>query len=215
MQKHIAYYRVSTDKQGKSGLGLEAQRSAVASYGPMQEYTEIESGKRNDRPELHKALAACQLYGATLVIAKLDRLSRSAHFLLGLKEAGVDFIAADMPHANRLTVGIMAMVAEEEGRMISKRTKEALAAAKARGIKLGGDRGYKPPEESRQRAIAALVTRATARATLIVPTIKQLQAGGAESLRDIADGLTALGIPTARGKGKWSASQVQRCLERL
>src|SRR5579883_1614962 len=144
--KWIAYYRVSTDKQGKSGLGLEAQRAAVKTYlnggdwKLVREFTEIESGKRSDRPQLQAALDACRMFGAKLVIAKLDRLSRDAHFLLGLEKAGVDFVAADMPNANRLTVGIMAMVAEEERRMISKRTKDALAAAKRRGVKLGGYR---------------------------------------------------------------------------
>src|SRR5271166_5347332 len=141
--RYIAYYRVSTERQGRSGLGLEAQQAAVRAWlndGPWKllgEFTEVESGTNNERPELAKALNACQLKGATLVIAKLDRLSRDAYFLLGLEKAGVDFVAADMPSANRLTVGIMAMVAEEERRMISKRTKDALAAAKKRGTKLG------------------------------------------------------------------------------
>ena len=146
--KWISYLRVSTDRQGKSGLGIEAQGHSVAEYlnggWLIKEYVEIESGKRIDRPMLAEAIKACRAYGAKLVIAKLDRLSRDAHFLLGLEKAGVDFVAADMPNANRLTVGIMAMVAEEERRMISKRTKEALVAAKARGVKLGGDRGVVP-----------------------------------------------------------------------
>src|SRR6516162_2595814 len=144
--KWISYLRVSTDRQGKSGLGLEAQRSAVADYlnggswSLVKEFLEVESGKRSDRPMLADAIKACREYGAKLVIAKLDRLSRDAHFLLGLEEAGVDFVAADMPNANRLTVGIMAMVAEDEALRISERTKAALAAAKRRGVKLGGDR---------------------------------------------------------------------------
>jgi len=134
--KHVAYYRVSPARQGRSGLGLEAQKRAVAEYldgGDWKivgEFTEVESGKRADRPQLAKALAVCRLHGARLVIAKLDRLSRNAHFLLGLKESGVDFVAADMPNANRLTVGIMAMVGENETLRISERTKAALAAAK-------------------------------------------------------------------------------------
>src|ERR1700730_9289874 len=145
--KFIAYLRVSTTKQGKSGLGLEAQRKAVTDFldgGKWQlvkEFVEIESGKKADRPQLMKAFQACRVFGAKLVIAKLDRLSRDAYFLLGLEKAGVDFVAADMPTANRLTVGIMAMVADEERRVISARTKAALAAAKRRGVKLGGDRG--------------------------------------------------------------------------
>src|SRR3954462_4266703 len=139
----VAYYRVSTERQGRSGLGLEAERKAVedflngGNWRLVAEFTEIESGKHSDRPALAKAFRACRLHGAKLVIAKLDRLSRDAHFLLGLEKAGVDFVAADMPTANRLTVGIMAMVADEERRLISKRTKEALAAAKARGAQLG------------------------------------------------------------------------------
>src|SRR3954462_13659372 len=143
----VAYYRVSTERQGRSGLGLEAQRKAVedflngGNWRLVDEFTEIESGKHSERPALAKAFQACRLRRAKLVIAKIDRLSRDAHFLLGLEKAGVDFVAADMPTANRLTVGIMAMVADEERRLISKRTKEALAAAKARGVKLGGNRG--------------------------------------------------------------------------
>jgi|SRR5947209_548168 len=176
---------------------------------------EVESGKRTDRPMLAEAIKACRAYGAKLVIAKLDRLSRDAHFLLGLEKAGIDFVAADMPNANRLTVGIMAMVAEEERRMISKRTKDALAAAKRRGQKLGGDRGVVPSRKTRALAVEAIQVRAASRAADIAPIIKDLQAGGADSLRAIADGLNEAGIPTARGKGQWSATQVQRVLERL
>ena len=145
--RFIAYYRVSSATQGRSGLGLEAQKAAVAaflnggSWSLLGEFTEVESGAKNDRPELAKALRICRLKGASLVIAKLDRLSRDAHFLLGLAKAGVDFVAADMPNANRLTAGIMAMVADEERQMISARTKAALTAAKARGVVLGGWKG--------------------------------------------------------------------------
>src|SRR5947208_8545124 len=145
--KWISYLRVSTGRLGRSGLGMEAQRAAVDSYlnggrwKLVKEFVEVESGKNDDRPVLAQALKACRLYGAKLVIAKIDHLSRDAHFLLGLEKAGVDFVAADMPTANRFTVGIMAMVADEERRMISKRTKEALAAATARGAQLGGNRG--------------------------------------------------------------------------
>jgi DNA invertase Pin-like site-specific DNA recombinase len=179
---------------------------------------------------LAKALAACRLHGAKLVIAKLDRLSRDAHFLLGLDKAGVDFVAADMPNANRLTVGIMAMVAEEERRMISARTKAALKAAKARGTKLGGQRRkvinvddtganvYGDPvvitPEARAKGSAVKAEKATARAADIAPTVKALQAAGKTSLRAIADGLNEQGIPTARGQGIWSAVQVARVLER-
>jgi DNA invertase Pin-like site-specific DNA recombinase len=216
--KFIAYYRVSTDKQGQSGLGLEAQRKAVADYGgkPIKAYTEVESGKRTtNRPKLAEAIQSCRAYKAKLVIAKLDRLSRDAHFLLGLEKAGIDFVAADMPNANRLTVGIMAMVAEEERRMISARTKAALQAAKARGTKLGGDRGVIPSQKCHDLAVEALQARAAARAADIAPIIRELQEDGADSLRAIAEGLNEAGIPTARGRGQWSATQVKRVLDVL
>src|ERR671910_308678 len=146
--RFVAYYRVSTDKQGRSGLGLEAQREAVQSFlnggswTLAAEVTEVESGKRNDRPELDRALGLCRLYGATLVVAKLDRLARNVAFISKLMEERVEFVAVDFPKANRLTVHILAAVAEHEAEAISKRTKEALAAAKARGVKLGGNAAY-------------------------------------------------------------------------
>jgi DNA invertase Pin-like site-specific DNA recombinase len=219
--KWISYLRVSTGRQGRSGLGLQAQRTSVSDFlngGPwklIKEFVEVESGKRADRPQLEAALAACRLHGAKLVIAKLDRLSRDAYFLLGLDKAGVDFVAADMPNANRLTVGIMAMVAEEERRMISARTKASLAAAKARGTQLGGDRGIKPTVKMRRKSAQARQQRALGRAADIAPTIAELRAGGATSLRAISAGLNARGIPTARGEGAWSAVQVARLLDRL
>jgi DNA invertase Pin-like site-specific DNA recombinase len=218
--KFVAYYRVSTQKQGRSGLGLAAQRQAVADYlngGDWKivgEFTEVESGKKSDRPELAKAFAMCRLHGAKLVIAKLDRLSRDAHFLLGLKNAGVDFVAADMPDANRLTVGIMAIIAEDEARRISERTKAALQAAKKRGVKLGGFRGAMPTARMRKLSAEALRARADAKAADLAPIIKELQAAGKTSLRAIAAGLNEAGIPTARG-GEWSSAQVMRILERL
>ena len=204
----------------------------AASAGALaEEFTEVETGKNDDRPQLSRALDACRLTGAVLVIAKLDRLSRDAHFLLGLEKAGVDFVAADMPNANRITVHIMAIIAEEEREMISRRTKDALAAAKRRGQKLGGvrrrvirveDSGKKVYGEqvlnvspkTRAMAIRAVQTRADSRAQDIAPIIKELQAAGKTSLRAIAEGLNAAGVPTPRG-GEWSAVQVQRVLERL
>jgi DNA invertase Pin-like site-specific DNA recombinase len=224
-EKWISYLRVSTGKQAKSGLGLEAQRAAVASFlngGKLvKEIVEVETGKTSDRPQLEAAFAACKLYGAKLLIAKLDRLSRDAHFLLGLEKAGIDFIACDMPFANRLTIGIMALMAEEEGRAISRRTKEALATAKKRGIKLGGQRRNANgrlmviTKKAAAMGRATLATQARARAAVIAPTIKELQATGAESLRAIAKGLNDQGIPTAKGEGEWTASQVLRVLNRL
>jgi len=219
--KWISYLRVSTARQGRSGLGEEAQRKAVddflngGNWQLVKEFKEIESGKRTDRPVLAEALKACRLYGARLIIAKIDRLSRDAHFLLGLEKAGVDFVAADMPTANRLTVGIMAMVADEERRMISKRTKEALAAAKRRGTKLGGFRaGAKLTRKAREAGHAANARKAAERAADLAPVIKELQAAGATSSRAIAAGLNERGIPTANGKGSWSSTQVLRVLAR-
>jgi len=220
--KWISYQRVSTQRQGKSGLGLEAQRASVADFlnggkwTLVKEFVEVESGKKADnRPELAKAIQACRAYGAKLLIAKLDRLSRDAHFLLGLEKAGIDFVAADMPNANRLTVGIMAMVAEEERRMISRRTKDALQAAKRRGVKLGGDRGVKPTAKARKLAVAALQERAAAKAADIAPIIAELQAVGVTSRSGIAAALTEQAIPTPRGGGQWTATQVSRVLARL
>jgi DNA invertase Pin-like site-specific DNA recombinase len=218
--KFICYYRVSTQKQGISGLGLATQQKAVKDFlngsTPFKEFTEVESGKRaSNRPKLAEAIQCCRAYKAKLLIAKLDRLSRDAHFLLGLEKAGIDFVAADMPNANRLTVGIMAMVAEEERRMISARTKLAHQAAKARGVKLGGDRGVTPSKTCRQMGVEANQARAQARAGELAAIIMELQEGGAESLREIARGLSEAEIPTARGKGEWSANQVKRVLDLL
>ena len=214
----VTYYRVSTERQGASGLGLDAQRKSVADFlnggdwKVVGEFTEIESGKNNDRAELAKAIKACRLCGARLLIAKLDRLSRDAHFLLGLEKAGVEFVAADMPNANRLTVGIMAMVAEEERRMISTRTKVALAAAKARGTKLGGNRGHVVNDEARQAATKVIQARAAGHVADLAPVIADIRSAGATSLRDIAAALNARCIRTARG-GEWSAVQVKRILD--
>jgi DNA invertase Pin-like site-specific DNA recombinase len=216
-RKFIAYYRVSTAAQGRSGLCLEAQRAAVATYlngGSWQlldDYTEVESGAHNDRPQLVKALSACRLKGATLIIAKLDRLSRDACFLLGLERAGVEFVAVDMPTANRLTVGIMALVADDERRMIAARTKAALAAAKARGVKLGGWRGG--PKVDPKLGAAANKAKAEVFAAKLAPTLTEMRQRGL-SLRQIASELTVQGIETAQG-GQWTAAAVRAVLLRL
>jgi DNA invertase Pin-like site-specific DNA recombinase len=216
----IAYYRVSTERQGRSGLGLDAQRKAVADYlnggawTLLEEFVEVESGKRSDRLELAKALKACRARRATLVIAKLDRLARDAHFLLGLQKAGVDFVAADMPTANRLTVGIMALVAEEEARMISARTKAALAAAKARGAKLGfANPARVDRHEVSAKGVAAVTASADQHAANVLPVVRSIQAAGVVSLHRVADALNARGIHTARG-GKWYAATVRNMLLR-
>jgi DNA invertase Pin-like site-specific DNA recombinase len=223
--KFVAYYRVSTGRQGKSGLGLEAQREAVRTYlngGDWQivdEHTEVESGKRSDRPALEKALASARLHRASLVVSKVDRLTRSVAFLSRLLEAGVDVRFADLPQiegaTGRFMLQQMVAVAELEAGMISDRTKKALAAAKRRGVKLGGNRGVMPTAKMQKASTAALQKRADARAADIAPTIRELQAAGATTLRAIADGLNARGIPTARGEGKWSSPQVMRVLQRL
>jgi len=214
----VAYYRVSTERQGRSGLGLDAQREAVETYlngGSWQlvgELVEVESGKRHDnRPKLAEALRLCRLRGATLIIAKLDRLARNVAFISGLMEAGVEFVAVDFPQANRLTVHILAAVAEHEAKMISARTKGALAAARARGKVLGGDRGNLPAV-SRQGAQASAAARAKAaksRREDLAPIVEDIRANGAASLARIATELNARGIPAARG-GRWSAAQVRR-----
>jgi DNA invertase Pin-like site-specific DNA recombinase len=220
--RFVAYYRVSTAKQGASGLGLEAQRSAVQAYlnggswTLVNEFTEVESGKRSDRPQLAAAMAACRIHGATLVIAKLDRLSRDAAFLLSLRDAGVDFIAADMPNANRLTVGIMACVAEAEREAISARTKAALAAAKERGRKLGGDRGNLSAvcAEGNRVSACSRAAKAAARARDLAPIIAAIRQSGITSANGIARELNARGIRTARG-GTWQAAQVQLVIKHL
>jgi DNA invertase Pin-like site-specific DNA recombinase len=180
----------------------------------VQEVVEVESGKRNDRPAIAEALRLCRLHRATLVIAKLDRLARNVHFIASLMESGVDFVACDFPEANRLTVHILAAVAEHEASMISARTKAALEAAKARGVKLGGQRG----SLERMKGMAAKGTRVSAtvrqqaaakRRDDLLPVIEELRAKGAVSLRAIAEGLNQAGLTTARG-GAWTATQVSR-----
>ena len=164
--------------------------------------------------DLRRAIRSCRAYGATLVIAKLDRLSRDAHFLLGLQKAGVKFVAADMPEANEMVVGIMAVIAEGERKMISQRTKAALQAAKARGVKLGGFRGVHFTEEAREAGPAARQANAKARAADLAPIVAEIRGAGIVSLGGIARELTARGVPAARG-GAWSSMQVSRLLELL
>jgi DNA invertase Pin-like site-specific DNA recombinase len=218
--RFISYLRVSTAKQGASGLGIEAQRAAVDGYlnggkwSLISELVEVESGKKSDRPALAKALAMCRLHNAVLVVAKLDRLSRNVAFLSALMESGVEFVACDFPQANRLTLHIMASVAENEAAMISKRTKDALMAAKARGVVLGGDRGGVIAAQASKGALASAEKRSAAakrRAADLAPVIQQIQADGATSLRQVAAVLNERGILTSRG-GQWSASQVLQAL---
>jgi DNA invertase Pin-like site-specific DNA recombinase len=207
--KFIAYFRVSTDHQGMNGNGIAAQHKAVEDYlnggnwKLVGEFTEVESGKRSDRPELEKALAACRKHKARLVIAKLDRLSRNVHFISGLMERKVDFVACDMPSANAFMINVYAAVAQEERRMISERTKAGLAAAKARGVKLGGPR-LADINETRQAA-------AVGRAQALAPILAELSG---MSARAAAAELNARKIATPTGK-PWSAKTVIRSRDRL
>jgi len=213
--KFIAYYRVSTDRQGSSGLGLEAQRQSVINYlnggewKLVSEFVEVESGRKNDRPQIAEALAACRKEKATLVIAKLDRLSRNLAFIANLMESGVDFVATDMPHANRTMLQMMAVFAEHEREMISKRTKEALSAAKARGVRLGS------PTPTKGSAVGNAIKKAQADqfAENVLPIIADIQRAGITALRGTATALDARGIKTARGN-TWSANAVRRVLIR-
>jgi DNA invertase Pin-like site-specific DNA recombinase len=227
--KFIAYYRVSTERQGRSGLGLEAQRTAVETYlnggnwRIVAEFTEIESGRRSDRPELDKALAAARLHRCPVVVSKVDRLTRSVAFLSRLLEAGVDVRFADLPQiegaTGRFLLQQMVAVAELEAGMISTRTRAALAAAKARGKTLGGKRIRKSDGQpvtisraAQERGAASGHKRAADRAADLAPTIAEFRRNGATTLQAIADGLNAAGIQTPRGKGKWSPTQVQRTM---
>ncbi len=211
----VSYLRVSTDRQGKSGLGLEAQRAAIAAYLNGDAWTLLdemtESGKATaDRPPLARAMALCRLTGAILCVAKLDRLSRDAHFLIGLDKADVDFVAVDMPNANKLTVGIMALVAQQEREAISARTKAALAAAKARGMKLGGYRGVPPPDPT--KASAGRVAKADLFASRVGPLVRELQVSDM-TMEAIARELAARGVRTALG-GAWTGQTVKSLLAR-
>jgi DNA invertase Pin-like site-specific DNA recombinase len=204
--KYIAYYRVSTEHQGSNGNGIHAQRKAVEDYlnggrwKLVAEFTEVESGKRNDRPELEKALAACKKHRAKLVIAKLDRLSRNVHFISGLMERKVDFVACDMPSANAFMINIYAAVAQEERRMISDRTKAGLAAAKARGVILGN------PKLAADNRAAAIE-----RAEALKPVLSEM---AGLSARAAATELNKRAIATPTGT-PWSAKTVIRLRERL
>jgi DNA invertase Pin-like site-specific DNA recombinase len=219
----VAYLRVSKERKGKASLGLEAQREDVQRFVAGRggviiapEYVEVESGKHNDRPKLVQAMKRCRITGATLVVAKLDRLSRNAAFLMTLRDSGVDFIAVDMPEANTMTVGVMALVAQHEREAICARTKAALAAAKARGTKLGGKRPGAPDISLHHSAgNAARAAKARARAELLREEIEPLRQAGL-SLNAIAAKLNADGSLTPRGKaGSWTPTAVSRIIARL
>lgn len=221
--KIVAYHRVSTAKQGTSGLGLEAQTKAIADYAAARggeliaAFTEIESGKNNQRPQLAKALHLAKVTGATLVIAKLDRLSRNAAFLLTLRDSGVKFVAADLPEANDLTVGIMALVAQQEREAIAKRTREALAAAKARGVRLGNPNGaaaLRRANKGNAASVGVIKANAAEHATNLAPVVEALREEGIVSLGAMAEALNDRGMLTPRG-GRWHKSSVRNLLARL
>ena len=209
----IAYYRVSTTRQGESGLGLEAQKQAVTNYlnggdwKIIAEFVEVESGKNNNRPKLAEAIALCKKHKATLIIAKLDRLARNVHFISGLMESSVEFIAVDNPNANRLMVHMLAAFAEHEREQISKRTTEALAAAKARGVRLGK---YSEvlSQQNHENAIAF--------ARSLEPIIRTIRAEGYQTTRAICNQLNERKISTVGGAGrKWHIGSTHNLLKRI
>jgi DNA invertase Pin-like site-specific DNA recombinase len=219
MTSYVAYFRVSTDRQGRSGLGLEAQREAVRRFlrsddRQLLSFTEVESGKNNARPQLAAAMDACRRAGAVLLIAKLDRLSRDVAFIAGLMKSDVRFIAADMPEADAFRLHIEAAIAEEERRRISGRTKAALGAAKARGVKLGGFRGHVPSAQDRARGHNRQRELASQRAAAVLAVIRELSEAGINSPAAMARALTEREISTARGGTRWQANQVKRVLAR-
>jgi DNA invertase Pin-like site-specific DNA recombinase len=224
--RFVSYLRVSTGKQGKSGLGLEAQRETVrqtlngGDWQLLAEFVEVEGGRVSDRPQLAAALDRCRLMGAKLIVANVSRLTRNPDFMSRLAEAGVDVWFCDLPRVEgpvgKFMLRQMLAVAELEAGFIGERTRKALAAAKARGVKLGGNRGNLPAVSDKGREISRRVRMAKAqdRVKLVAPVIAELRASGATSLRQIADALNARSIPTPRG-ATWQPAQVKRLLERL
>ena len=209
--EYVAYYRVSTSRQGESGLGLEAQRAATLAFVAEQgaeladEFTEIESGRRSDRPKLEEALDICRKTGATLLIAKLDRLARNVHFISGLLETKVRFVAIDMPNADRFMLHVYAAIAEEESRRIGERTKAALAAAKARGVVLGVNGNNVARERRREADRFALQ---------VGPTVRRLREVEGLSIRAVSDRLNHDGVPAFSG-AEWHPTTVQRVWKRF
>lgn len=225
--KWVAYFRVSTERQGRSGLGLQAQRDAVMTYlgsvggRLLAEFTEVESGKHDDRPELQRALMRAKVSGARLIIAKMDRLSRRAAFLLQLRDSGVRFVAADNPEADETVVGIMAVIAQRELGMIRQRTKDALAVARRRlateGRTLGNPNGaaaLRRAGKGNRAALAQIAVSTAARAETYRDTLADVDPSGAMSLRTVAAELNAREIQTPSG-GRWYPASVARLRERL
>jgi DNA invertase Pin-like site-specific DNA recombinase len=217
--RFVAYYRVSTRRQSDSGLGLDAQRSAVAGYvgdrDILDEFTEVESGRKSDRPQLKKAIAAAKKHRATLIIAKLDRLSRNVRFVAELMESQIEFVAVDAPYANKFYIHILAALAEHERENTIERTKNALAAAKARGMKLGASNPRIQPAASygRLKGQISIQRNAMTHAHDLMPIISGIKGAGVTTLTGIAEALNARGIKTARGK-EWRAQTVANILKR-
>ena len=214
-RRYTPYYRVSTQKQGSSGLGLEAQQAAVLAYVPDPaqlgtEFVEVESGKRNHRPQLLAAMAEARRTGATLLIAKLDRLSRNAGFIFALRDSGVDFVCCDMPDANTLTVGLFAVIAQHERETISKRTKDALAAKKARGAQLGSSANFTPAVIAQGQAAMQANARENQQNRQAARLAELLRARG-HTLQQVADELNQAGYRTRRGR-TFHPTTVQRLL---
>ena len=216
--RYVAYYRVSTQKQGFSGLGLEAQQSAVANYishrgGELIEaFQEVESGRKTNRVALRRAINLCKATKSTLIIAKLDRLSRNATFMFQLQDSNLDIVACDCPEMDKFTARLLAVFAEREAELISQRTKAALAAKKARGEKFGGSVSMN--EAIRQAAHAACRKKADDYVTEISGHIRRAQHSGFTSLRQICAYLDEHGVPTAR-EGRWQANTVRNVLARM
>jgi len=219
----VAYERVSTARHGAGGLGIAVQRQAIEGYATARDgrilarFTEVESGRNPDRPELARALHLAKVTGATLAIAKLDRLSRNAAFLLTLRDSGVRFAAVDLPEANDLTVGIMALEAQQEREAISRRIKEALAMARGRGVRLGNPNGAAALRRAGKGGVAlraVVAANADRHAQDLAPVVADIRAGGATSLRAIAVELNARGMLTHR-RGRWHVSTVMNLLDRL
>jgi DNA invertase Pin-like site-specific DNA recombinase len=221
--KIVSYIRVSTQRQGISGLGIEAQQAEIAAYAATNnatitaEFIEVESGKKNDRVELEKAIKHARLTNSRLTIARLDRLSRNAAFLLTLKDSGIDFVCCDMPNANSMTIGVMALVAQESREAISRNTKAALAAAKARGQRLGNPNGaaaLRRADKGNTASCIAQKARANARAHDLTDVLEDVIAKGHITLKQQASELNKRGIKTARG-GRWHPSSVSNVRARL
>ncbi len=218
--KFVSYIRVSTARQGRSGLGMEAQQQAVEDIlnndgcELVAEYVEVESGKRHEnRPQLKAAIEACRKHKAKLIIAKMDRLARNVAFISNLMESDVEFVAADMPNANRLTIHILAAVAEHERQCISDRTRAALQVAKAKGVRLGNPR----LEDARRKAVKGVHKKADLHLQEVMPHVKDIRTAGIETYAGIAKELTSRGIKTSGRRNattRWSATQVYQLLKR-